>query len=321
MRRTFIKRIAISIGVSSSFMIPLHVYAQDKWPNKPIRMLVGFTAGGPTDFAARFVAEALGKELNTSILVENKPGANGQNAINELKRYKADGYTIMLASSGTLSVAPARHKELPYDVRNDFSYIGTVTGYPYLLVTGPSFKANNMTDLVRIAKSRKDGLSAAAGSQTQELTVALFNKKYGTNVVPIPYKGDSHTINDLVGERLDFAFVSPSVAMPLVQNGKLKALGATGKIAGGQGEKFEPLKGVNVSAWNGIIALKGTPDEVQKIIGEKLMKVLSDPKLQAAMEESGQSVMTLKNGEFQKYVLDELHMWEKLADEAGLKKL
>lgn len=120
------------------------VLANDVWPSKPIRMIVGFAPGGPTDSAARFMAEGIGKELGTSVIIENKPGANGQNSIAELKRAKPDGYTLLFITSGSLSVAPARYKKLPYDIDQDFEYIGAVAAYPSLLITSANSKFNTL---------------------------------------------------------------------------------------------------------------------------------------------------------------------------------
>src|SRR5690606_15866888 len=151
---------ALSMGVPVA-------QAKEAWPAKPIRMIVGFAAGGPTDYTARVVADGLGKELNQTVVVENKAGANGQTAAIELKRSEADGYTIMLASSGTLSVSPARYKELPFDIEKDFAFIGPVSGYPYILVTPASFKADTLQQLVDMEKASPGALNAAAVSHTQ----------------------------------------------------------------------------------------------------------------------------------------------------------
>ena len=122
--------------------------AGEAWPARPIRMIVGFAPGGPTDSAARFVAEGVGKKLGTSVVIENKPGANGQNAISELKRAKPDGYTLLFITSGSLSVAPARYRNLPYNVEKDFEYIGAVASYPSILVTNKGSSFNTLPELI-----------------------------------------------------------------------------------------------------------------------------------------------------------------------------
>lgn len=295
--------------------------ANENWPNKPIRMIVGFAAGGPTDSAARFVADGISKELGTSVIIENKPGANGQNAIAELKRGKADGYNLLFITSGSLSVAPARFKKLPFNVNNDFDYIGSVAAYPSVLVTNVNSKFNNVKELISASKQAKEGLSAGTVSNTQELTLALFKNKTGIAVQGIPYRGDSHAITDIAGGVLDFAFLSPSVAIPMIENGRVKAIGVTGELSGPYANKFPKLEMLDVKAWSGIVSLKGTPTVATQKIGKAMEKVLSTPEFKKSLESSGQTVLPLTNDAFRRFVIDEKNMWEKTAESAGLEKL
>lgn len=295
--------------------------ANETWPSKPIRMIVGFAPGGPTDSAARFVADGIGKELGTSVIIENKPGANGQNAIAELKRGKPDGYNLLFITSGSLSVAPARFKKLPFDVDKDFDYIGSVAAYPSLLVTNVNSKFNNVQELIAASKQAKDGLSAGTVSNTQELTLALFKHKTGIQAQGVPYRGDSHAITDIAGGILDFAFLSPSVGIPMIENGRVKAIGVTGELSGPYANKFPKLPMLDVKAWSGIVALKGTPVEVTQKIGQAMQKVLSAPEFKKSLESSGQTVLPLTNDAFRRFVIDEKEMWEKTAENAGLEKL
>lgn len=295
--------------------------AQDVWPSKPIRMIVGFAAGGPTDSAARFVADGISKELGTSVIIENKPGANGQNAIAELKRGKADGYNLLFITSGSLSVAPARFKKLPFDVDNDFDYIGSVAAYPSLLVTNVNSKFNNVQELIAASKQAKEGLSAGTVSNTQELTLALFKHKTGIVAQGVPYRGDAHAITDIAGGILDFAFLSPNVAIPMIENGRVKAIGVTGELSGPYANKFPKLDMLDVKAWSGIVGLKGTPAEVTQKIGKAMEKVLATPEFKKSLESSGQSVLPLTNDAFRRFVIEEKQMWERTAESAGLEKL
>ncbi|MPM05475.1 hypothetical protein SDC9_51765 [bioreactor metagenome] len=318
----YVKKFAIALAIPAvALTSAATAHADEKWPNKSIRMIVGFAPGGPTDYAARFVAEALGKEMGTTIVVENKPGANGQTAVGELKRNKADGNTILFITSGSLSVAPARYKSLPFDVTKDFDYIGAVSGYPSVLVTNAQSSIQDVTQLVKESKERKDGLSAGTVSNTQELTLALFKQRFGVNAVGVPYKGDSQAMTDIAGGQLDFAFLSPSVAIPMIESGRVKAIGVTGQIAGAYQSKLARIQGLDVIAWNGIVTRKGTPEAINQQLGSALKKVLELPEFQAGLAKSGQSVMPIRNKEFEKFVLDEARMWEKVANDAGLEKL
>jgi tripartite-type tricarboxylate transporter receptor subunit TctC len=295
--------------------------ADDVWPNRPIRMIVGFAPGGPTDSAARFIAEGMGKNLGTSVVIENKPGANGQNAIGELKRAKPDGHTLLFITSGSLSVAPARYKNLPYNVEKDFEYIGAVASYPSILVTNKDSPFNTLPELVARSRRVKGGLSAGTVSNTQELTLALFKKKLGVIATGVPYRGDAHAINDIGGGSLDFAFISPSVAVPMIESGRIKAIGVTGALTGAYANKLKKIDGLDVKAWSGIVALAGTDAAVSRKLGNAMEAVLKSSEFKQSLETSGQSVLPLKNEAFRQFVVEEKMMWEKTAAEAGLEKL
>lgn len=295
--------------------------ANDAWPNKPIRMIVGFAAGGPTDSAARFVAEGIAKELGTSVIVENKPGANGQNAIAELKRGKPDGYTLLFITSGSLSVAPARYKKLPFDIDKDFDYIGAVASYPSILITNVNSTFNTLDELIAASKQAKQGLSAGTVSNTQELTLELFKHKTGVIATGVPYRGDSHAITDIAGGILDFAFLSPNVAVPMMESGRVKAIGVTGELSGPYANKLPKLEVLDVKAWSGIVSLAGTPSQVNVKIGEAMQTVLATPEFKESLAASGQTVLPLKNQAFRQFVIKEKEMWEKTAEDAGLEKL
>lgn len=295
--------------------------ASEAWPGKSIRMIVGFAPGGPTDSAARFVADGIAKELGTSVIIENKPGANGQNAIAELKRAKADGNTLLFITSGSLSVAPARFKKLPFDIDKDFDYIGAVAAYPSLLVTNVNSKFNNVQELIAASKQSKEGLSAGTVSNTQELTLELFKHKTGIVAQGVPYRGDSHAITDIAGGILDFAFLSPNVAIPMIESGRVKAIGVTGELSGPYANKLPRLEVLDVKAWSGIVSLKGTPNEITQKIGNAMAKVLHTPEFKKSLESSGQTVLPLKNDNFRSFVIEEKEMWERTAKSAGLEKL
>lgn len=297
------------------------VLANGGWPSKPIRMIVGFAPGGPTDSAARFVAEGMGKKLGTSVVIENKPGANGQNAIGELKRARADGYTLLFITSGSLSVAPARYKNLPYSIEKDFEYIGAVASYPSILVANKDFKANTLPELISQSRQAKGGLSAGTVSNTQELTLALFKKRLGVVATGVPYRGDAHAITDIGGGSLDFAFISPSVAVPMIESGRIKAIGVTGVLTGAYANRLKKIDGLDVKAWSGIVALAGTDPAVSKRLGNAMEAVLGSAEFRQSLEASGQSVLPLKNEAFRQFVIEEKTMWEKTAAEAGLEKL
>lgn len=297
--------------------------AQQAYPTKPVKMLVGFAPGGPTDTAARAVAEALAKQLGQPVVVENKPGANGLIAATELIRSSPDGYTLFLASNGTLAIAPAVYKRLPYNVTKDFTPIGSVVGYPHVLVVPVQSKATDLNSLIKLAKASPQGLSSASVGHGNDLTIEWFKKLAGINVMRVPYKGDSAVVSDLIGERVDMAFLAPNVAMPLVEGKKLRSIGLTSHVTV---EKMKAvptladsgLPGFDLKFWSGIVAPAGTSPAIVNQLNTALNVVLQKPELKAVLAQSGQQALGDTPQEFSRKIEQENIRWKTIVKDANL---
>lgn len=320
MKVNSIRRLTLAASLAS-LLAPAVCAADPSWPQSPIKMIVGFAAGGPTDQAARVIAKELGTKLGTPVVVENKPGANGTTSIAEMKRQKPDGYTILFVTSGPLAVAPARFKKLPFNVEEDFAYIGTVSGYPSILVSKADRPYNSVADLVAQSWANKDGLSAATVSNTQELTMALFKQQFNVNVTNIPYKGDSQSITDVASGTVDFAFVSPNVALPMIEMGRVKGIGATGTLPAPFNARFKRIEGLEILGWNGIVVAKATPPKIQDKLRQALASARDSRELHEALSATGQTVLPHQGDAFRKFVLDEVRLWEQVMAKAGLERL
>jgi len=297
--------------------------SQNAFPSRSIRMLVGFAAGGPTDNAARMIAEAMGQRLGQAVIVENRPGANGLMAVTELQRSKPDGYSILLASNGSLTVAPARFARLPYDSRRDFALIGPVVAYPHVLVVPAASPAHDFPSFLRMAKERETGLNAASVGHVNDLTIEWLHRLTGVRTTRVAYKGDSAVISDLVGNRVDFALLAPNVAMPLVQGQKLKAIaltspGGASALAGLKTIKESGLPDFEVEVWNCLAAPKGTAPETINKLGAALRKAQENPDIQARLALSGQHVLIGDAHALGQRIDQETTRWQTIAREAGL---
>ncbi|WP_333904694.1 tripartite tricarboxylate transporter substrate binding protein, partial [Achromobacter insolitus] len=196
------------------------------YPTKPVTLVIGFTAGGPTDAVGRYLARKLEAELGQTVVVENRAGANGVVAVQAVKRAAADGYTLMLGSSGTLSIEPVYKQKVDYQVLKDFQPIALVASYPYLLVVPSGSPFNTVQELIAGARKKPGTLTfASAGSgAVNHLAGEWFKSAAKLDITHVPYKGDSAAIADLVAGRVDMAFLSAIAAMPQVQAGKMRAL-------------------------------------------------------------------------------------------------
>lgn len=291
-----------------------------QYPSAPVRVLCGFAPGGSTDAAARLASKWLSQELKQSFVVENKVGANGLVSIQSLKSSKADGYTLMMASAGSMTITPAVKRNIGYKPLEDFTPIAIVGWYPYALVTRPSFPANDTAGLVDYAKKHPGKVSygSAGIGSTNHLAGEWFAKLTGTSMNHVAYKGDSPAVTDLLADRLDVFFMTPSVAMPHVKANKLKLLGSTAPgvsplIEGEKRMVSSTVPGFEMGSWLGLVGPTGmSPDLVIK-----LNKVLNDamrrPEAKAEMLAAGLVPVIVTPAEFKARISSELNQWTNIA--------
>jgi tripartite-type tricarboxylate transporter receptor subunit TctC len=304
-----------------SVTVSQQAFAQ--YPQRPIKILVGFAAGGPTDSSARALAEGMTKVLGQQVVIENRPGANAQIAAVELIRSPADGYTLMLASNGTLALGGARYAKLPYDVERDFTPIGSVAGYPHILVVPIQSPANNLESLIRLAKAAPQGLTVAVTGHANELTVAWLKKDANIELTSVAYKGASPIINDLVAARVDMALLAPNVAMPMLELKRIKAIAVTGAhpfadLPGVPTMMASGLANFEIDIWNGLVAPAGTSTSIIEKLNDALRQTLKQPEFQKTLAISGQYAISDTPAEFKRKYDKEAAHWKKIATDAKL---
>lgn len=300
--------------------------AQAAYPDRPITMLVGFSAGGPTDTAARVLADFLSAELGEPVVVANKPGAGGMVAAKDLLKSAPDGYTLYLASNGIMTVAPARFAKMDFDPSKDVVPIGTVAGYPHVLLVPPNSPIKSVADLIAAAKKNPGKLNVAKVGNVNELTVAWLEKDAGIDVTLIPYKGGAAVVSDLTSGRIDLALVAPNVAFPLLDGNKARAIGATSDNSHTRKRNIPSLKSAGLGTidfyiWNGLVAPAGTSPEVIKTLSTALQKVLSMPTLQEKLGLTFLDAVIGTPAEFGKLIQTETNNWKQIAKDANLKPL
>jgi tripartite-type tricarboxylate transporter receptor subunit TctC len=294
-----------------------------QYPQRPIKILVGFAAGGPTDSSARALAEGMTKALGQQVVIENRPGANAQIAAVELIKSPPDGYTLMLASNGTLALGGARYAKLPYDVDRDFTPIGSVAGYPHILVVPIQSPANNLESLIRLAQAAPQGLTVAVTGHANELTVEWLKKDANIELTSVAYKGASPIINDLVAARVDMALLAPNVAMPMLELKRIKAIAVT------SAHPFADLPGVptmmasglanfEIDIWNGLVAPAGISTSIVEKLNDALRQTLKQPEFQKTLAISGQHAISDTPAEFKRKYDKEAAHWKKIATDAKL---
>jgi len=294
-----------------------------QYPQRPIKILVGFAAGGPTDSSARALAEGMTKVLGQQVVIENRPGANAQIAAVELIKSPADGYTLMLASNGTLALGGARYAKLPYDVERDFTPIGSVAGYPHILVVPIQSPANNLESLIRLAKATPKGLTVAVTGHANELTVEWLKKDANVELTSVAYKGASPIVNDLVSARVDMALLAPNVAVPMLEAKRIKAIAVTGAhpfadLPGVPTMMASGLANFEIDIWNGLVAPAGTSTSIIEKLNDALRQTLKQPEFQKTLAISGQYAISDTPAEFKRKYDKEAAHWKKIATDAKL---
>lgn len=224
------KRILWLLGLSLAFSWAVSSTATAHgYPDRPIKFIVGYPPGGGNDILGRLVAKGIGQMYGQSVIVENKPGAGGDIAAEYAAKSVPDGYTILVGSSGTMTVNPATHSHLPFNVEKDFAPITLFAANPLVLAVNPSLKVRTLKQLIALAKSEPGKLSYGAGAPPFYVTAKLLDKEVGANMVYIPYKGSGHSIMAAVAGQVPVVIVSVEPAMPEIRAGKLIPLAVTSK--------------------------------------------------------------------------------------------
>ncbi|MES2632071.1 MAG: tripartite tricarboxylate transporter substrate binding protein [Pseudomonadota bacterium] len=295
------------------------------YPNKPIRLIVGFPPGGGIDFAARTIQVPLQEALKQQIVIDYKPGAGGVIAATELTRAAPDGYTVLLANTGPFAIAPYLQAKRPYDPVTQFTYIGQISQGSYIVATRPDHPAKDLREFVTWAKSRAGAVnyaSAGAGTSTH-LNGELMNQASGLDMTHVPYKGSAPAITDLIGGQTQVLIDAGTALLPQIKGGKLKALAVTGPRRDPQlpdvpTAREQGLPGMESVGFQGLVGPAGMPKEAVDRLATELAKVLAQADIKAKFAASGSEVHSLPPQEFAPFVKAENEKWLKLIRERKL---
>lgn len=286
------KKVAAALLIASTAIAP-SAFAQAAYPNKPIRMIVPYAAGGPTDVLARVMAQKLGEHIGQNIIVDNKPGASGIPGTDAIAKAAPDGYTIGLSTIGPLAVNPSLFPNIPYDTLKDFAPVVLLARSYTLLAVHPSLPANNMKELIALLKASPGKYTYATGGvgTTQHLSGELLSNVAGVKMLHVPYKGEGAAQTDVLGGQVNMMFTSTVIAYNHVKAGKLKAIGVSSAQRLPSMPEIptiaETFPGFEVTAWYGMVAPAGTPEPIIRKLNDNLQIVLKSPEVVKKMEELG----------------------------------
>ena len=311
--------LAISlIGLIISFNSQAQSY-----PNQPIRLVIPFAAGGPSDVLARGFSQKLGESLGQPIIIDNKPGAGTNLAAEFVAKSKADGYTIFLMMVGTQAINETLYKKLSYNTIKDFSPISLVASSSLMLVANPSVPVKNVADLIAYSKANPGKINfGSSGTGTPlHLGGELFNVQAGTTLNHVPYKGAAPALTDVLGGQIQTAMVGTPAALPFVKTGKLTAIGVTSPKRSSNAPEIpaiaETLPKFEVELVYAMVAPTGTPKDIINKLNSQLVSVLNNPEIKSQLNSKGFDVITSSPEQLGEYIKSEISKWAPIVKKSG----
>jgi len=324
MRLPVLAAAAISAGL---LLAPADSIAQADYPNKPIKLIVGFAPGGSTDIVARIVAQRLGERLGQTVAVENKAGAGGTIGADLTAKSPPDGYTLTLGTTSTHAIAAGAYSKLPYDPVADFTQISLVAITPYLLVVNPQVKASSLAELITLAKSQPGKLNyASAGNGTAtHLAMEMLKDAAGIDLVHIPYKGNAPADAAILGGEVQAVFGSMPALLQNTKANKVRPL-AVGTVARSPALPEVPTvaeqgyPGFEAALWLGVMGPANMPRGVVERLHKEIAAVVATPEFKAAMDANGADPVSSKSAdEFRDMLRGQVAKYTKITKAVGIK--
>ena len=296
------------------------------YPSKPTRIIVGFTAGGPSDIVARIVAQQLTERMGQSFIVENRVGATGTIGAEIVAKAPPDGYALYLASQTTHAVAPYMYAKIGYDPLKDFATVVRVVHNPLLMVVNPSFPVTSIKELIALAKARPGQINFATGGigSSPHMSMELFKSMTKIEMVPIHYKGDGAAIIDVVGGQVPMLTSSMSALMPYVKSGKMRGIAVTGLKRSTVAPEFPTiaesgLPGFEVITWFGILAPAATPKDIVNRLNSEIVAAVQLPNVREQLTKMGFEIVANTPEQYAAFLREENVKWGKVVKDLGLK--
>lgn len=320
-RRNWTARAAFALAVALAPVPALAAY-----PDKPIKLVVGFPPGGGGDLYGRMIASALQKSLGQTVVVENRTGAGGNIAADAVAKAAPDGYTLILAMSGNFATTPAlRPAAVPYKVPEDFTPIGLILEAPHGLFVAQKSRFKSAKDLLQAAKTEKLSFASTGAGAAAHMGMEMVKQRAGVDILHVPYKGSGPAITDMIGGQVDMFFATASPLVGQVKQGQLRLLAITGdkrNPAIPEVPTFAEL-GVNVvvTQWYGLAAPAGTPVAIVQLLSEHLSRALTTPEVRDAIRKDAAIERDVPRDAFRQYILDDMVRYRSAATPALMKEI
>ncbi|MBL8309754.1 MAG: tripartite tricarboxylate transporter substrate binding protein [Burkholderiales bacterium] len=315
----------IAAAALAACAISPEAHAQERFPQRPVTLVVPSAPGGTTDFTARLIADGLTRALGQPVIVDNKPGAAGNIGNQFVAKAKPDGYTLLVAYSGYQVGNPHLFAKAGWDPIKDFVPVAMLTRAPQVIVAREGLPVNSLADLIAYARANPGKLNFASSGNgsIQHIAGELFKQVTATAITHVPYKGAGPAVQDLLGGQVDLFITTPAAVVSQVKAGKLKALAVTGTARLSALPQVPTaveagLKGFTLDSWFALYAPAGTPAEVVQLLNSELSKILSQPDTRRKADESGTTVEQMTPAQLGDYTRKELDYWGKIIKSAKI---
>ena len=300
------------------------LWAQN-WPTKPIRMIIAFPPGGPTDLVSRVLAQRLSEQLGQQVIVDNKPGAGGNIAAELSAKAAPDGYTVFYNTSAIV-IGPALYGKVNYDPLKDFAPVALTASVPLVLVVNPQLPARSVKEFLDLAKSRAGALNySSSGTGTiTHLASAMMSTQMGLQTQHIPYKGSAPGLVDLVAGQTQFMIDTMNTVLPYARDNRLRGLAVTGSKRSALMPELPTLAesgmpGFEAAAWQGIVVPTGTPADIIQKLNVEVNKALANPDVRSRLAAQGADILGGSPAEYAAYLRTEIPRWTKAVKDSGAK--
>ncbi|PLC55910.1 hypothetical protein CR155_02385 [Pollutimonas nitritireducens] len=320
-----LKKLLLATATSMAGLTMSMPAVASDYPNKPIRLIAPYAAGGLSDILSRLLAQELSDRLGQPVIVENRTGAGGIIGIDYVAKSRPDGYTLAVAGQGLASVNTTLHKDLPYNTLKDFTPLSLIAKFSMVLVGNPDKPPKSIAELIKVAKENPDSLNygSAGNASTAHLTMEMFKDQTGVKMLHVPYKGEAPAFTELVGGRIDALFATVGGALSLIQAGKLRPIA----VADTTRNALLPdvptiaesgLKDFNVFGWYAVLAPAGVPQDVVDRLSKALMDIGQSAKFREAMNSRGMEAIGSSPEDAAKTVKEETDRWGAIINKVGI---
>ena len=319
------KKLIKNIAISTLAFPVLAASALAAYPDKPIKMMIGYAPGSSTDIVGRMIANDLSLALKQPIIVENRGGAAGSLAADAVAKSAPDGYTILFAQNG-LAINVAANPKLPFNGQKDLLPVVGVAATPHILIVNNNSPAKNVADLVAMLKAEPGKLSFGSSGigNSDHMAGELFLATTGLQAIHIPYKGGSPAATDLVGGQIDFYFAGMPVGLPLYKGDKVKALAVTSKARFSGAPELVTIqeagiKGYEMALWQGVFVPAGTPQAIIKTLNNSVLKILETPEMKDRFQKAGVQIAPMNTQQFSDLYFSDIARWKVVIEKAKIK--